>query len=97
MTRLKLKKILFGSAVIVIIFSVYVAIINRSSTNMTVRQKILKAVYPILMIFSDKKNRAKPSQVNTAVFSTSFYSLKTVTNQGTIFDFSQLKGKKVLL
>ena len=93
----KLKKLILVLLLLTISFTTYVAIINRSSTNMTVRQKILKAVYPILMIFSDKKNRAKPSQVNTAVFSTSFYSLKTVTNQGTIFDFSQLKGKKVLL
>jgi glutathione peroxidase len=93
----KLKKLILVLSLLAISFTTYVAIINRNSANMTVRQKILKAVYPILMAFSGKKNKAKPSSMNTTSFSASFYSLKTITNQGTQFDFSQLKGKKVLL
>ncbi|MBI2730416.1 MAG: glutathione peroxidase [Sphingobacteriales bacterium] len=62
---------------------------------MTLRQKFLKAVYPAFMWLSGKKGKAFSNhQVQPPV---SFYSLKPVLNNGTIYDLSQLKGKKVLL
>lgn len=91
----KLKKIFIALVLVFIAFMGYVIIVNRNSTNMTIRQKILKAVYPAIMWLSGKKS---VTLTNTnAAPSIPFYSLKAVANNGTAFDFSQLKGKKVLL
>lgn len=65
---------------------------------MTARQRFLKLVYPLFMWFSGKKG------INTGNFSNdkaapavSFYTLSDTANNGTAFDFKQLKGKKVML
>lgn len=65
---------------------------------MTLRQKFLKIVYPVFMWFTKKayktkstSSKDKPEPVK------SFYSLEDTTIEGKPFDFSQLKGKKVLL
>ncbi|MGC4037916.1 MAG: glutathione peroxidase [Chitinophagaceae bacterium] len=65
---------------------------------MTTRQKILKAVYPLFTFWSrtSGKNAQKLSN-DTGNPSVSFYSLKDSLSNGTAFDFSSLKGKKVLL
>ena len=73
----------------------YVAIVNRNSKNMTVRQKLLKAFYPALMLFSKKKALAMGT--DTAQSHESFYSLKATQNNGSEINFADLKGKKVLL
>lgn len=73
----------------------YVVIVNRNSTTMTTRQKLLKAVYPVFMWMQGKKAKVLTNeQMQPPV---SFYSLKGVMNNGNEFDFTQLKGKKVLL
>lgn len=62
---------------------------------MTLRQKVLKAVYPAFMWLSGKKAKSFSNyQVQPPV---SFYSLKPILSNGAIYDLSQLKGKKVLL
>jgi glutathione peroxidase len=38
-----------------IVLSIYVVIVNRNSKNMTLRQKLLKAVYPAFMWITGKK------------------------------------------
>lgn len=91
----KLKKIFFVIVIIIAGFFVYVMIVNRNSTHMTLRQKFLKAVYPAFMWLSGKK--AKAFSNHQAQPKVSFYSLKPVLNNGTSYDLSQLKGKKVLL
>lgn len=65
---------------------------------MTYRQQLLKAAYPFLMWF------AKVSGKNTLGLSAksvaapiSFYLLKDTLINGGVFDFAQLKNKKVLL
>lgn len=73
----------------------YVVIVNRNTKNMTIRQKILKAVYPAFMWVKGKKSEMLAN--DKAQPSVSFYSLKGILNNGTAFDFTQLKGKKVLL
>ena len=83
---------------LLITFSGYVAIVTRNSKNMTIRQRILKAVYPAFMWYTKLRgknvtqlsNEKKPPPV-------SFYSLKAIANNGNEVDFSQYKGKKVLL
>ena len=90
-----LKKLLIIIGVIIIAFATYIIIINRNSVNMTPRQKVLKAIYPAFMWLTGKK--AKQFSNDKAQSSVSFYSLKPVLNNGTVYDLSQLKGKKVLL
>ena len=67
--------------------------------QMTWKQSILKAAYPIIMFVGKltgqsknilaNKNQSKPNQ--------SFYDLQAIKNNGDTLHFSELKGKKVLL
>ena len=75
-------------------FTGYVLFVNRNSENMTLRQKFLKAVYPIYMAFGSKAKSFGKKNISPPV---PFYSLKAIANNGNEFDFAQLKGKKVLL
>ena len=87
--------ILFLSA---IAFYTFVEISNRNSKNMTVRQKVLKAVYPVFMWLAGKKEKTVNELSNEkALPAVSFYSLKDTANSGTEFDFEKLKGKKIML
>src|SRR5258705_9846162 len=65
---------------------------------MTLRQKFLKAIYPALMWYTRLRGKnvtgLKNEQKQPPV---SFYTLKGTLNNGTAFDFSSLKGKKVML
>ncbi len=65
---------------------------------MTIRQKVLKAVYPAWMWFTSKRdiNTKQLSQEKT-IPAISFYTLKDTLIDGTVFDFEQLKGKKIML
>jgi glutathione peroxidase len=94
----KLKKILIVLLLLVIAFWGYIEIANRNSKQMTARQKILRAVYPVWTWFSKLKGKNSTQLSNTDKKpSVSFYSLKSVLNNGSEFDFASLKGKKVLL
>jgi len=94
----KLKRFLLVIVVIMVAFAGYVMYINRNSKNMTVRQKILKAVYPALMWYTKIRGKnvteLKNEQKRPPV---SFYSLKATLNNGETLDFISLKGKKVML
>ncbi|MBC7948457.1 MAG: glutathione peroxidase [Chitinophagaceae bacterium] len=64
---------------------------------MTYRQKVLKAIYPAWMWWSKlTRKNTKEISVKRAPL-VPFYSLKAERNDGSIFDLSSLKGKKVLL
>jgi len=87
--------ILFLSAIALYTF---VEIANRNSKNMTARQKFLKAVYPVFMWFTGKKeNAVKHLSNDKSMPDGSFYSLKSTGIDGTDFNFDHLKGKKVML
>lgn len=92
------KKIAIGLLICVIIFMVYAFYISRNLTNMTPRQKILKAFYPTLMwvtnIAGSKSSALTNESVQPAV---SFYSLQATLSGGAFFNFSSLKNKKVLI
>lgn len=66
---------------------------------MTLKQTILKFVYPLFRKYSHKKSNNSGVQINAghAAAITSFYSLQGTLIDKTIFDFNNLKGKKVLL
>jgi glutathione peroxidase len=91
------------SLVVLLIASVafwgYVEIVNLNSKHMTVRQKVLKAIYPAFtglnkifgrkdkIVFNDKNVRPIES----------FYDLSIKLNSGEELKFDQLQRKKVLL
>ena len=94
----KLKRFLIVIFILLVAFAGYVLYVNRNSKNMTIRQKILKAVYPALMWYTkirgkhatELSNKQKQPPV-------SFYALKGTLNNGDTLDFASLKGKKVML
>ncbi len=94
----RLKKIFVVVLILLAIFAVYVEIVNRNSKNMTYRQKVLKAVYPVFMWFNKVtgKNRKKLEN-ETKIPPVSFYSLSAESNNGDMVSFDSFKGKKVLL
>ena len=66
---------------------------------MTVRQKILKAVYPVIMGLGNilgKKNQTMKNEKNVKPLK-SFYDLEAQVNDGSLIHFSQFAGKKILL
>ena len=65
---------------------------------MTARQKFLKIIYPLWMWFAGKKGMNTKNLSNQKEMpSVSFYSLKDTAIDGSVFDFEQLKGKKIML
>lgn len=66
--------------------------------KITTRQKILKALYPIWMWWTKMTGKNMHcSSVKNIDPPVSFYTLQSILNNGTGFDFHSLKGKKVLL
>ena len=94
----RIKKVLIVLLMLIIAFWGYVEIVNRNSKHMSLRQKILKTVYPAFMWWTKMRGRnvteLKNEQKQPPV---SFYSLKGTLNNGSAFDFETLKGKIVLL
>ncbi len=83
---------------LVIGFWGYVEVANRNSKNMTVRQKVSKAVYPLLIWWANMKGLGTKKLYGENVMPVvSFYSLKDTLINGRVYDFEQLKGKKVML
>ena len=94
----KLKRFTIVLLFLVLGFAGYVEIVNRNSIKMTYRQKILKAVYPALMWWTNLAGKIVKIIANEhAAPPISFYTLKAQTTTGGLYDFSLLKGKKVLI
>lgn len=90
-----MKKIAITIIVVLGCFAGYVYVVNRNSKDMTIRQKLLKAVYPVFMRLQGKSGKVLENEHKAPVIP--FHSLKTLTGSGATYDFSQLKGKKVLI
>ena len=76
----------------------YVFIVTANTKDMTIRQRVLKAVYPAFMWFTKLRGKNVTRLSNEKIQPpVSFYSLKALGNNGSEVDFSQFKGKKVLL
>ncbi len=90
-----MKKAVILFILLITVAAGYVVIVNRNSTTMTTRQKLLKAVYPVFMWMQGKKAKVLSNEKTQPPVS--FYSLKATLSNGGEFDFNQLKGKKVLL
>ncbi len=91
----KLKRLTIVLLIAVVAGTIYFFYVNRNSVGMTTRQKFLKAVYPIFMWMKGRKAEVLENSHHAPY--TAFHSLKATMNNGATYDFSQLKGKKVLL
>jgi glutathione peroxidase len=95
----RLKRMMVILLLLVITFVGYVAFVTRNSTNMNVRQKISKAMYPLLMgvtkLFGKNSKTMNNEQGVTAP--KSVYDLTVTLNNGDTLALSSLRGKKVLL
>jgi glutathione peroxidase len=99
MKRRKLKQWMIVFLLLTAGLFLYVQGVNQHSKDMTARQKIIKAFYPVLMnvgkLFGkNKKMKNNPAALPPAI---SFYSLKAPANNGEEIRFDAYKGKKVLL
>jgi glutathione peroxidase len=91
------KSILF-LLLLMLSFTTYVIIINRNSTDTSMRQKILKAFYPLLTGIT--KLTGKNSKVhlaeNTVQPPVPIYGMAVQLNSGKPLPLESLKGKKIL-
>ena len=94
----RLKKTSLILLAIFTVFAGYTIYVNRHSNNMNTKQKVLKAVYPMLMWATKLAGANSTILTNEkATPAVSFYSLQAATNDGGTLDFSTLKGKQILL
>ncbi len=99
MAVIRLKK---GVIVIILLFAAgwaYIAFVNRNRPDMTIKQKILNAVYPAIMAAGKLfgKNDAVLANKNDIRPRVNFYELSATDNKGNVINFNQFKGKNVLL
>lgn len=78
---------------------VWIMIDNRKSVDMTIRQKILKTIYPMLtgltrLAGANSKSHKPPFAMEPPV---SVYSLRILLNSGEEISMNSFRGKKVLL
>lgn len=99
MKRNKLRKLLLVITLFFVALFAYVEIVTINQKNMTYRQKLLKAFYPVLMFFSKTTGKSSKTMDNTIGItpSASLYDLSITLNNGTQLSLSSLKGKKILL
>jgi glutathione peroxidase len=64
---------------------------------MTIRQKILKLVYPLWMWWRRIRGKNITHLSGNQEPPVSFYSLKATRNDGTELDFASLRGKKIMI
>lgn len=85
--------------ILVMTFIAYVAFVNRNSTNMNLRQKISKAVYPALMAVTKLfgKNSKTMNNEQGVTAPQSVYDLTVTLNNGDTLALSSLRGRKLLL
>jgi glutathione peroxidase len=89
-----MKAILVGILIIVSGAIVYISIPKKSNKHMDIKQRILKAAYPLVMKMS-KKNHL--NNVNNVKPTTGFFDLKIMLNDGTTLSQDSIKGKKIMI
>jgi glutathione peroxidase len=84
--------------IILLVIAAILFFIKRK--DMTWRQSFMKTLYPIIMLPSKLLGSSKKGiQLNKQSMQPrqDFYSLQTTLNNGSVFSFDSLRGKKVLL
>ena len=89
-----MKAILVGILIIVSGVIVYIAIPKKTNQQMNIKQRLLKAAYPMVMKMS-KKNHL--NNVNNVKPAAGFFDLKIMLNDGTALSQDSLKGKKIMI
>lgn len=94
-----IKKLFIVLLLLIITFSGYVAISTRNTKNMTIRQRVLKTVYPAFTWWSKMtgKNAKVFTNESPSVPPQSIYEFSVILNNGENLSLSQFKGKKLLL
>ena len=98
MARRKLKRTLVVIVLAAGLFFVYVEIANINSRQMTTKQKLLKAIYPIfsgLNRLLGTKTRILDNKANINPVKR-IYDLSVRLNNGTSLSLDSLQGKKIL-
>jgi glutathione peroxidase len=93
------KKVLIILLMLLITFGGYVAVTTVNTKNMTIRQRVLKAVYPAFTWLGKLTGRNVKSFSNDSLMKPgqSIYELSVNLNNGTTIPLSNFKGKKMLL
>ena len=74
------------------------AAVLMKKKDMSYRQSILKSIYPMIMWSSNANGKKKLLEnKNGAMPASSIYDVKATTIDGSPFNFSELKGKKILI
>ncbi len=94
-----LKKTLIILLMLLITFSGYVAIITKNTENMTIRQRVLKTVYPAFTWWNKVtgKNTRVFANENLSQPARSVYELSVTLNNGDTVSLSKFRGKKMML
>ncbi len=94
-----LRKTIIILLMLIITFSGYVAIVTRNTKNMTIRQKILKSIYPAVTWFGNITGRNAKIFTNEspAIPAQSIFDLSVSLNNGESISLSKYKGKKLML
>ena len=94
-----LKRVIVVILLFAAMFTAYVGIVNRNSKEMTVKQKVLKAVYPLFSGVKRMFGRSAKSLTNNNHIqpSKSIYQLSVPLNGGQSLNLDAFKGKKMLL
>ena len=94
-----LKKLFIALLVFLITFSGYVAVVTRNVHDMTIRQRVLKAIYPAFTWLGRITGRNSKVFTNESLKQPpqSFYDLSFTLNNGNAAPLSIYKGKKVLI
>ena len=79
------------------VFFLYVLFITRNTTDMTLRQKILQAVYPITMWLTGKASKNSNAAGRLVTPPSSIYELTATLNNGEVFKMDQLRGKRFMI
>lgn len=94
----KLRIATVGLILIVVAFWSYVEFINRNSVQMTSRQKVLKAIYPLVRSFAGIVGRRTKVLTNEKLIQPlQPLDFPVALNNGSLIQLDSLKGKKILL
>jgi glutathione peroxidase len=93
-----LKKLLLISAMLIFVFISYIAISNRNM-EMTFRQKILKAVYPVFTAFNRLSGSFTQVRSNEDAVkpNSSVFEIPIVMNDGSTITLAVFAGKKIMI
>ena len=94
-----LKKLFIALLLFLIVFACYVAIVTRNVHDMTIRQRVLKAVYPAFTWWGRLTGKSSKVLTNESLNkpSQSLYDLAFTLNSGSSTPLSTYKGKKILI